>query len=423
MITEGLIVNIILILTVAWFMGTVFARFGFPVILGELLAGLILGPTFLGLVSTTAPLELMAEFGIFFLMFYAGLEMDPEELLAHIWPALFVATGGFVLPFILGCLVTLIFGGTMYQSLFIGMGLSVTSLAVQARILHDLNVHRTRLGHIIIGAAIADDILALITLSLLLGLAGTGSISVSMVLLVFLKVVGFFAGVILISHFVFPRIMARLDMSGAKSFTFALLTALVMGYIAVLAGLHIIIGAFVAGQFVRKEVKDKKVFERVSNNFYVLSYGFLAPIFFVSLSFHLDFRWRLSFIILAVIITIIAMIGKVVGCAVGGYAAGLGMTESIIVGFGMNGRGAVELIVAAVALKLSGELGAAGKIAEPLLTGDQFSAIVFMAFVTTFVAPVSLRWIIRRVCSRDDSAEFCRLSGWNGRGGPEGQGP
>ncbi len=419
MITEGLIVNIILILTVAWFMGTVFARFGFPVILGELLAGLILGPAFLGLISTTAPLELMAEFGIFFLMFYAGLEMDPEELLAHIWPAICVATGGFVLPFILGCLVTLVFGGTMSQALFIGMGLSVTSLAVQARILYDMNVHRTRLGHIIIGAAIADDILALITLSLLLGIAGTGTFSPALIVVVFLKVVGFFTGVILISHFVFPGIMTRLDMSGAKSFTFALLTALIMGYIAVLAGLHIIIGAFVAGQFVRKEVKNKKILERVSNNFYVLSYGFLAPIFFVSLSFHLDFSWRLSFIILALTITIIAMIGKILGCAVGGYMAGLGKTESIIVGFGMNGRGAVELIVAAVALRLSGELTAAGKITAPLLTGDQFSAIVFMAFVTTFVAPISLKWIIGRVCSRDNSAEFCGLHDWHGKGSEE----
>ncbi|MFQ5480537.1 MAG: cation:proton antiporter [Thermodesulfobacteriota bacterium] len=417
MITEGLIVNIILILTVAWFMGTVFARFGFPVILGELLAGLVLGPTLLGLVATTAPLELMAEFGIFFLMFYSGLEMNPEELLEHVWPALLVATGGFVLPFILGILVALTFGGTLYQALFIGMGLSVTSLAVQARILHDLNVHRTRLGHIIIGAAIADDILALITLSLLLGLAGTGSMSLSLIFFVLIKVVGFFAGVILISQFVFPRIMSRLDMSGAKSFTFALITALIMGYIAVLAGLHIIIGAFVAGQFVRKELKDKSILERVSNNFYVLSYGFLAPIFFVSLSFHLEFTWSLSFIILASAVTIIAMVGKVFGCAAGGYAAGLGRMESFIVGFGMNGRGAVELIVAAVALKLSGELTAAGKITAPLLTGDQFSAIILMAFVTTFVAPISLRWIIGRVCSRDEGAEFCRLRGWKGKGG------
>jgi len=419
-ITEGLIVNIMLILAVAWFLGTLFARFGLPVILGELLAGLILGPAFLGIIASTAPLELMAEFGIFFLMFYAGLEMDPEELLEHIWPALFVATGGFVLPFALGIAVTLALGGSLIQALFIGMGLSVTSLAVQARILHDLNVQRTRLGHIIIGAAIADDILALITLSVLLGIASTGTLNVGTTLVVFLKVAGFFTAVIVVSHHIFPAIMRRIDMSGARSFTFALLTAFAMGYLAVLAGLHIVIGAFVAGQFVRKEVKDKRVLEGLRNNFFVLSYGFLAPIFFVSLSFSLRLTWDASFVVLALAITLIAMIGKIGGCAIGGLLAGLGQRESIIVGFGMNGRGAVELIVAAVALKLSRGLMADGVITSPLLTEEQFSAIVFMAFVTTIIAPVSLRWIIRRVCSSDESAEFCRLTDW-AAGGPGGE--
>ena len=316
----------------------------------------------------------------------------------------------------LGVGAALVMGGTMNQALFVGMGLSVTSLAVQARILHDLNVQSTRLGHIIIGAAIADDILALITLSILLGMAGTGTVSIGLTLLVFLKVAGFFAAVIVVSHYIFPAIMERLDLSGSKSFTFALLMAFALGYLAVLSGLHLVIGAFVAGQFVRKGIRDRRILERVSNNFFVLSYGFLAPIFFVTLSFSLDISWSFSFVSLAVVITVIAMIGKIAGCAIGGRLAGLGKNESIIVGFGMNGRGAVELIVAAVAMRLSGELMAAGKITSPLLTTDQFSAMIFMAFVTTFIAPISLRWIIRRVCSRDESAEFCRLRDWTGSG-------
>ncbi len=101
MITEHLIVNLILILTVAWFLGRVFARFGLPVVLGELLAGIILGPPLLGIISTSEPIELLAEFGIFFLMFHAGLEMDPKEAVEHIWPSIAVAIGGFILPFIL----------------------------------------------------------------------------------------------------------------------------------------------------------------------------------------------------------------------------------------------------------------------------------------------------------------------------------
>jgi Kef-type K+ transport system membrane component KefB len=283
-ISEQLIINLVLILTVAWAFGSLFSWFGLPVVLGELMAGLILGPPLLGIISGSEPIELMAEFGIFFLMFYAGMDMDPEELLEHKKPAFLVALGGFVLPFILGYLFTRAFGGTQYQSLFVGMGLSVTSLAVQARILHDMQIQKTRIGHVIIGAAIADDILALMSLSLLLGLAESGRIDLVNVGFVLFKVVAFFAAVILLSHYALRNLPLRFDARGPKGFTFALLSALILAFFAELAGLHLIIGAFVAGQFVRKLIKDPVAFEKISDRFYGLSYGFLAPIFFVSLS-------------------------------------------------------------------------------------------------------------------------------------------
>lgn len=119
-----------------------------PVVLGELLAGIILGPPMLGIISTSEPIELLAEFGIFFLMFYAGLEMDPKEAVEHIWPSISVALGGFVLPFALGYFTCYVFGGTSFQSLFAGIGISVTAIAVQARILRDMNIHNTSIGHI-----------------------------------------------------------------------------------------------------------------------------------------------------------------------------------------------------------------------------------------------------------------------------------
>ncbi len=190
--TEHLIVNLILILTVAWFLGRVFARFGLPVVLGELLAGIILGPPLLGIISTSEPIELLAEFGIFFLMFYAGLEMDPKEAVEHIWPSTAVAIGGFVLPFVFGFFACRLFGGTSFQSLFVGMGISVTAIAVQSRILHDMHIHNTSIGHIIIGAAIINDILALISLSILLELAERGSIQFFQLAFIVFKVAVFF---------------------------------------------------------------------------------------------------------------------------------------------------------------------------------------------------------------------------------------
>ena len=409
MITEHLIVNLILILAAAWGLGNVFARFGLPVILGELLAGLILGPPLLGIVTASEPIELLAEFGIFFLMFYAGLEMDPKEAVEHIWPSIAVAFGGFVLPFVLGYFTCRIFGGTVYQSLFIGMGLSITAIAVQARILHDMHIQNTKIGHIIIGAAIVDDILALVTLSILLGLVESGTIQVVEVSFIVFKVAAFFALTILIGQFIMPRFTRRLDDREGKAFTFALLTAFTMAYLAELAGLHLIIGAFLAGQFVRKEIMDKEVYQKISDRFFGLSYGFLAPIFFVSLSFHLQLQWEWSVIFFTITITLIAIIGKVVGCGLGSYLYGQSFWESAIIGSGMNGRGAVEMVVAVVVIKLSDKLIASHTITEPLLTKDQFSALICMAFVTTIIAPLSLKWTVKKYCTYDENAQFCSL--------------
>ncbi|MCP4411259.1 MAG: cation:proton antiporter [Gammaproteobacteria bacterium] len=409
MITEHLIVNLILILAVAWFMGRVFARFGLPVVLGELLAGLILGPPLLGIVNTSEPIELLAEFGIFFLMFHAGLEMDPKEAVEHIWPSIAVAIGGFILPFILGFLTCRMFGGSVYQSLFVGMGLSITAIAVQARILHDMQIQNTTIGHIIIGAAIIDDILALVTLSILLGLAESGEIQVMQVSFVVLKVVAFFAITIFIGHFILPSFIRKLDDREAKTFTFALISALVVGYLAELAGLHLIIGAFLAGQFVRKEIIDRGFYQKINDRFYSLSYGFMAPIFFVSLSFHLHFQWRWPIILFTLTITFIAIIGKLIGSGVGAFLYGHKFWGSAIIGCGMNGRGAVEMVVAAVVIKLSDKLIASNTITEPLLTQDQFSALICMAFITTMIAPLSLKWTVKKYCNHDENAQFCNL--------------
>ena len=204
-ITSDLIINLLLILTFAWFLGFLFSRIGLPMILGELLAGVILGPPLLGLITPSPGLELLGELGIFFVMFLAGMELDPKELLEHKWPSLAVGLGGFVVPFILGYFTTLLFGSTQYQALFVGMGLSITAIAVQAVILHSMRINKSEIGHIIIGAAIIDNILGLIALATLLGIAKTGSIQSGEILIILIKVVAFFGITIIIGHFIMPN--------------------------------------------------------------------------------------------------------------------------------------------------------------------------------------------------------------------------
>lgn len=413
MISSELIINLLEILALAWFLGYVFSRFGLPEILGQMLAGVLLGPPVFGIVSSTPPIELLAELGIFFVMFHTGLELDPKELLEHVWPSLAVAIGGFILPFGLGCLVAMLFGGTLYQALFVGMGVSITAIAVQAVILHAMRINKSEIGHIIMGAAIADDIMALVALSTLLGLAKTGSIQFQSLLLVLIKVMIFFGSTILVGHFVLPRYVRRLTDEGGKAFTFAIGIALLMGYFAELMGLHLIMGAFLAGQFVRKETMDDKVYEAISDRFYGISYGFLVPIFFASLSFHLHLSGDPYFIFFATILILVAVAGKLIGCGIGAVASGYNWRESAVIGFGMNGRGAVELVVASVVIQLSDQLLNTGVINAPLLTEDQFSSLVLMAFVTTLMAPVSLKWAVAKSCSSTENAEFCQM--WDRR--------
>ncbi|MEW6601048.1 MAG: cation:proton antiporter [Nitrospirota bacterium] len=415
MITSQLIISLLLILVAAWFMGSLFYRYGLPFVLGELLAGVILGPPVLGLIGPSPSIELLAELGIFFVMFYTGMEMDPKELLEHLWPSLTVAIGGFVLPFIAGYFTARAFGGTLYQSLFVGMGISITAIAVQSVILHSMRISATYIGHIIIGAAIADDILSLIGLSVLLSLAKTGTLQMTELLMVIVKVVGFFSLTVILGQYVVPKLTAKLHDREGKAFTFAMTSALLMAYFAELVGLHMIIGAFLAGQFVRKEIMDEKIHHAIGDRFFGLSYGFLMPVFFASLSFHLHLRWDISFIIFTLVLTLAAVAGKLIGCGLGYAVFKRNFWESSIIGFGMNGRGAVEIVVASVVIKLSDELMSAGKLTEPLLTQDQFSALILMAFITTLMAPITLKWAVMKACGSDEKASFCVL--WDeGRG-------
>jgi len=409
MLTDHLIINLLVILAVAWPVGALFVRMGLPVMLGQLVTGLLLGPAVLNIISPSESITFLADLGIFFAMFYAGMEMDPKELVEHIWPSLAVAIGGFVLPFAMGFFVARIFGGTVFQSLFVGIGLSITAIAVQAVILQEMEMHKTKIGHVIMGAAIADDIISLVGLSVLLGLVQTGTVETVGMLVIILKVVVFFAFTILAGHFVVPFFTRKLDDYNAKGFTFAMISALVMATGAELAGLHTVIGAFLAGQFVRKEIMNEKIYNAISDRFYGLSHGFLMPVFFASLAFHIHFEWKLSFLIFAGVITIAAILGKLIGCSIGALAFRFSMRQSAVIGFGMNGRGAVELVIVAVVIGLSNDMLAQGLISEPLLTQNQISALVLMAFITTMLAPLMLKWSVMKTCSGSEKEQFCQL--------------
>ncbi len=406
-----LLLNLALILSASWILGGFFKRLGLPTMIGQLIAGLLLGPPVLGIIQPSHALELLAEIGIFLVMFHTGMELDTHAMLKNAGAAIGIALLGFILPFALGLAVSLSFGSTLYQGLFVGLGLSITAIAVQSVILHDMGLAKSQVGHIIIGAAIVDDVLSLMALSTLLGIARGGTFATSSLLLVLLKVMVFFIGTFLVGNWIVPKIRLKFHEREAESFTLALLIALGMALLAELAGLHMVIGAFLAGQLMRHEKSfSPTVHQAIFDRFYGLSYGSLVPIFFATLSFHIRIEPTLQFGLFALILTIAAIAGKLIGCGLGARPFGLSTWESAIVGFGMNGRGAVELVVAAVALKHSEHLMQAGIITTPLLTDMQFTALILMAFATTIMAPFGLKWAIYTGCRKDERLKICVIT-------------
>ena len=370
-------------MVIVWVMGKIFRMLKLPVLFGELVGGIIVGPMVLGIVDPESlTIEVLAELGIFFLMLHSGLESDPKELLHSSKKSILVALGGVIVPFITGYFISRAFGQTNTESLFIAMGLSITAIAISARLFKDYKIQKTKTAHITMGAAIIDDILALILFSVILGLVETGEVLFMPILMMLLKTAAFFAIVIFVG-FKTGKYMDKF--LRRKGFTFSLIVALALGLIAEWIGLHMIIGAFLAGLFIREEVINEKTFNKIEDRIYGLSYSFLGPIFFTSLAFHLDFTaiftrpWFLAAIVG------IAILGKVVGAGGAALMQKIKFKESLVIGLAMNSRGAVELIIASIGIQ------------QGIIDKDIFSILVIMAFVTTFFTIFTMKPLAKHI--------------------------
>lgn len=377
-----------------------------PAIVGELIAGIILGlllqrfQTLVPAVWFAANSDLfagLADLGMFFLMLLAGIRMEPLDFARSSKAAVLIATGGMLVPlgagFFLGILVLPESPFKVAQCLFLGVALAITAVPVAVRMFIDLGALESRVGKAVIAAAIWDDVLSLFFMALLLAAIGGGSAG-TFDLVHLLPVVGkvllFFAITIPVGLYVFPlvaRYFKHLSFPEVD-FSMLLIGALAYAVFADFMELHLIIGAFLAGMFFHPKMVDAAIYERVEEQMSGLTRGFLAPIFFVSIGFHLDFSSIGQVPGFVVALTLLALISKVVGSSFPAYWAGFSKHESLLVGVGMSGRGAVELIIAGVALE-------AGLFLQPdppgAIVQGLFSAIVIMAMITTVATPIALR--------------------------------
>jgi Kef-type K+ transport system membrane component KefB len=397
---------LILIIVAAKLGGELMGRLGQPPVLGELVMGVVLGNLSLFGIALLDPLKdssslrVLAEIGAILLLFEVGVESDLIQLLAVGWSSLLVATLGVIAPMILGYIVStqLIPDASWLSHLFVGGTLTATSVGITARVLKDLGKSNTKEARIILGAAVADDVIGLLVLAVISGLttaaaagAGVGSVSWLATLWIVVKASLFLILAVVVGRFWSQRMFtyaARLRVSGAL-LALCICFCFVLATLAGLAGLAPIVGAFAAG-VVLEEVHYQPFLERGERKVQELLFPLttlVVPVFFVLMGFRVDLRSFSSMAVLgfAGLITVAAVVGKQI-CALGVLERGV---DRLAVGVGMIPRGEVGLIFAGLGstMMLQG---------RPLLSQTTFSALVLMIMLSTFITPPLLKAVFER---------------------------
>lgn len=390
-----------IIISVAKIGGWISVRLRQPAVLGELLAGLLLGPTLIDLIHLPffpdpeflgeQVLDL-AEIGVVFLMFVAGMEVDLGEMARAGRVSVLGGVLGVVVPLALGALAALPFGYEGQAALFVGIILTATSVSISAQTLLELGVLRTREGIALLGAAVVDDVLVILLLSIFLALSGD-SASVGAVALVVVKMLVYLALAGAAGWFVLPRLAAWIDRQPISEGLTALVvvSALLFAWSAeIVGGLATITGAFIAGVGLGHSSMRDKIEEKM----HTLTYSFFVPIFFVSVGLEANLREisgpALPFLL---VLFVVAIASKLIGSGLGARLGGFTNREALRVGVGMVSRGEVGLIVASIG------------VIEGIISQEIFSVVVVLVLLTTLITPVLLRAVFPKGATRSPSPQ------------------
>ncbi len=388
-----LLVTLALLIVAAKLMGHLAARIGQPPVLGELVAGLLLGPTFLNvleiplLASTSADLgevvRLLGQLGVIWLMFAAGMETELEDLRRSGRPAMLGGIFGVVAPLALGLAAALAFQYPPVDAFFVGITLSATSVSISAQTLLDLGRLRSKEGFALLGAAVIDDILVIVILSLFTALfAGNGD-PLGLLLQV-LRMGGVIAVVAALALYGLPRLADWSLRLRASEGLLAMVLASVMGLAWVaehFGGVAAITGAFIGGVgLARSHLR-----EEIEHGLHRLAYAFFVPLFLVDIGLQSNVRdLQTGDLAFALVLIAVAVVSKLAGSGLGALLGGFNRGEAFRMGLGMISRGEVGLIVAGVG------------VAEGLLPPQLFTMVVLMVVATTLVTPPLLRWAYAR---------------------------
>lgn len=381
-----LIAILTIILIAAKSAGYLSTRLHQPSVFGELLVGVLLGPSLLNIthlgfitdIHLDVVIQELGEIGVLLLMFLAGLELHIQDLKKNSRAALLAGVLGVLLPVGTGILFGEILQMPFDQALFLGLTLGATSVSISAQVLIELNVLRSKVGLSLLGAAVFDDVIVILLLSSAVAFLSGGGTFME-ILLVFMKMVIFLALAAAFGIWVLPRIVRftrRINISQGLT-TLALVILFSYGLAAeLIGGMAAITGTFMAGlMFSRTPEKST-----IETNLHSLSYAFFVPIFFVSIGLNVNMRqMQLDSVWIFLVISVIAILGKIVGAGAGALLAKFTPREALQLGIGMVSRGEVGLIIANIGL------------VEGYLTNEMLTIIVGMILVTTLITPPMLR--------------------------------
>jgi len=376
---EQLLLEMFAIFVSAKVAGEIFERLHVPSVLGEILAGVALGPYALRWIQPSDTIYSFAALGAIFVLFHAGLETSPGDLIRVGNKAMQVAVAGIVFPFLLGFAYMKLRGDASSEAVFVGAAMVATSVGITARVLADLQVLATRTAKIILSAAVFDDILGMVLLAIVSGLADGGRLQWLHLSVLLAEAVTFAVFMVLIAPRIVRRIeprMAQLSTQNA-SLIVALAICLSLSWLAAKIGMAAIIGAFFAGLIFADYAPQWNLLPRVGG-----ITEFLAPFFFFAIGTRLNLRlFTGNVLVAAIIVSLLAVISKLVGCGL--PLLGEGWEAVFRVGIGMTPRGEVALIVALVGLQ------------SGIVLQSTYAIVVFMTAVTTLMAPPLLRYLFR----------------------------
>lgn len=387
MVTYKFLLDLALILLSTKLLGLVSRRFNMPQVVGALLAGLILGPALFNIIKETNFIISLSEVGVIVLMFTAGLESDINELKKTGKSSFIIAMIGVIVPLIGGYLIAVLYNkpgviesnvsaSILLQNIFIGVILTATSVSISVETLKELGKLNTNVGNAILGAAVIDDILGIIVLTIITSLADK-SVNIAIVLLKILLFFVFSAVVGIIFFKLFKMMTDKYQRDMRRFVILAFVFCLLMAYVSEeFFGVADITGAYIAGLILSSSKHQKYLSKRFDTVLYVL----LAPVFFASIGLKVQIpKMSYAIIMFSVLLVIIAILTKIIGCGLGAKMCSFTNKESIQIGCGMISRGEVALIVASKGATLG------------LMSSTLFGPVIIVVVITTIISPILLK--------------------------------